>query len=308
MPRDASSTDTTEHGTAQPRTGAIHDIGYQHYNGPRLRRPALVRALYQDTLRGCVGLGRPVGTKLTTAFLATAMILPALVIGITVNVTHLRHLPIEYTEYVLPMQLVLSTYLAIQAPVVLSRDLRFRTVTLYFSRPLRRGDYVIAKYLALVTAVFAMIAIPLTVLYLTALLAKIPWWSQTQELLQGLAGAALFALVLSGLALVIASVTPRRGFGIAAIITTLLLLMTITGIAQGVAHYLGHQTAAGYLGMLAPFTLVDGVQVWLLGAGSGAIAGPPGTLGGPVFALGTLVMISGSLALLHLRYRKVSLA
>lgn len=300
--------DTTSNDTTQTRTGAIHDIGYQHYDGPRLGRLALLRALYQDTLRGCIGLGRPVGTKLTTAFLATAMILPALVIGITVNVTRLRHLPIEYTEYVLPMQLVLSTYLAIQAPVVVSRDLRFRTVTLYFSRPLRRGDYVIAKYLALVTAVFVMIAVPLTVLYLSALLAKIRWWPQTQGLLQGLAGAVLFALVLSGLALVIASVTPRRGFGIAAIITALLLLMTIINIAQEVAHHLENDTAAGYLGMLAPFTLVDGVQVWLLGSDSGAVVGPPGTLGGPVFALGALTVIGGSLALLHLRYRKVSLA
>lgn len=305
---DAASYDTSSNDTTHPRAGAIHDIGYQHYDGPRLGRPALVRALYQDTLRGCVGLGRPVGTKLTTAFLATVMILPALVMGITVNVTRLRHLPIEYTDYVLPMQLVLSTYLAIQAPVVVSRDLRFRTVTLYFSRPLRRGDYVIAKYLALVTAVFVMIAVPLTVLYLSALLAKIQWWPQTQGLMQGLAGAVLFALVLSGLALVIASVTPRRGFGIAAIITTLLLLMTIISIAQEVAHFLEHDTAAGYLGMLAPFTLVDGVQIWLLGGDSGPVVGPPGTWGGPVFALGTLAVIAGCLALLHLRYRKVSLA
>jgi ABC-2 type transport system permease protein len=202
--------------------------------------------------------------------------------------------------------LVLSTYLAIQAPVVVSRDLRFHTLTLYFSRPLQRGDYVMAKYLALVTAVFAMTAVPLTVLYLSALLAKIAWWPQTQGYLHGLVGALLFALVLSSISLLIASVTPRRGFGIAAVITTLLLLITVTSIAQNVAYYLDDTITSGYLGMMSPFTLVDGVQVWLLGADPSSVAGPPGTLGGPVFAFGTLAVIGGGLGLLYLRYRKVS--
>ncbi|WP_208542995.1 hypothetical protein [Nocardioides euryhalodurans] len=33
-------------------TGAIHDIGYRHYDGPRLGAAYIRRSLFVDTLRG----------------------------------------------------------------------------------------------------------------------------------------------------------------------------------------------------------------------------------------------------------------
>lgn len=291
---------------AQTPTGVIHDIGYRHYEGPVLGRPHLLRALYLDTLRGCLGLGRPVGAKIMAVLLGGAMVLPALVIGVTVNVTGASRLPLQYTGYATALQLVISIYVAVQAPVAVSRDLRFRTITLYFSRPLRRGDYVLARYAALTTAVFGLIAAPLAVLYGSALLAKLPWWEQTERFLLGLIGAALFAVVLSGLALLIAAVTPRRGFGVAAIITTLLLLSVIASTGQAVARQLGHLTAASYFGMIDPFSLVDGVQVWLLRAEPTRQVGSLGTLGEALFGVVTAAVVAVSTGLLLLRYRKVS--
>lgn len=291
---------------ARTPTGVIHDIGYRHYEGPVLGRPHLLRALYLDTLRGCLGLGRPVGAKLMAALLGTAMVLPALTIGITVNTTGTSNLPLRYTGYATAMQLVISIYVAVQAPVAVSRDLRFRTITLYFSRPLRRDDYVLARYAALATAVFGLIAVPLAVLYGSALLAKLPWADHTRQFLLGLIGAVLFAVVLSGLALLIAAVTPRRGFGVAAIITTLLLLSVIAGTGQGVARQLEHLTAATYFGMIDPFSLVDGVQVWLLNAEPVRQVGSLGTLGESLFGVVTAAVVALSTGLLLLRYRKVS--
>ncbi|WP_410961726.1 hypothetical protein, partial [Salmonella sp. SAL4457] len=82
--------------------------------------------------------------------------------GVTL-LTGAPDLPADYASYSFTMQVIVSIYVAGQAPVAVSRDLRFRTITLYFSRPLRRGDYVAAKFAALATAVLVFCATPLVV-------------------------------------------------------------------------------------------------------------------------------------------------
>jgi len=144
------------------------------------------------------------------------------------------------------------------------------------------------------------------VLYAGALLAKLPFWAQTRGVLAGLAGAVLFALVLSAISLLIASITPKRGFGVAAVITVLLLLGAVAAILQALALDNDHEKLAGYLGAIDPSALVDGVQVWLFNAESSSQAGPPGTLGGVVFLILTVVEVAACYGLLLLRYRKVS--
>ncbi len=289
-------------------TGVIHDIGYRHYEGRMLGRPAIVLALFVDSLRGAYGLGRSTGSKVMPALLLAGMGLPALVVGVVVNVGGAHSLPLPYTRYAVALQLVISIYVAGQAPAAVSRDLRFRVVSLYFSRPLSRGDYVLAKFAGLASAVFVLIGTPLAVLYASALLAKLSFWQQTSRFLLGLVGAALFALTLAGIALVIAAITPRRGLGVAAIITTLLLLGIVSDLGQAVADHLGHTGAAGYLGLIDPYSLVDGVQVWVLHAETSSTVAPPGALGGAVFTAVTAGVIAGCYGLLVLRYRKVSLS
>ena len=62
-------------------------------------------------------------------------------------------------------QLVLVLYLAAVTPELISRDIRNRTLPLYFSRPLRRTDYPIAKVSALITAMLVLTAVPELLLY-----------------------------------------------------------------------------------------------------------------------------------------------
>ena len=45
---------------------------------------------------------------------------------------------------------------AVQAPELLGRDVRYRVLTLYFSRALLREDYALAKLAALTTAVLIL--------------------------------------------------------------------------------------------------------------------------------------------------------
>jgi len=70
--------------------------------------------------------------------------------------TKAKELPVDYTRYAIIMQAVISLYVASQAPQSVSRDLRFKTVPLYFSRPIETADYVRAKFAALASALFIL--------------------------------------------------------------------------------------------------------------------------------------------------------
>jgi ABC-2 type transport system permease protein len=120
------------------------------------------------------------------------------------------------------------------------------------------------------------------------------------------AGAAMFAVVLASVGLAIAAWTPRRGIGVAAIVTVLTLLGGISAIVSGVAEEQGQDTLAGWAGLISPVSIVDGVQVWLLDSSAAVVAGPPGRWGGPVFALVAVALVAACYLLLMRRYRAVT--
>jgi ABC-2 type transport system permease protein len=289
-----------------PELGVIHDIGFRRYDGPRLGRGYLLRSLYVESLKGAYGLGRSAKSKVMPILLLVAITLPALIISLVAGLTNADKLPLAYTSYAVDLASVISVFVASQCPASVSRDLRYRVMPLYFSRPLSRSDYVLAKFAAMTTALFALMAIPLVVLYFGALLGKLPFWAQTRGVLTGLGGAVIFAVVLAAIGLLVASLTPKRGFGVAAIIVVLLVLGLVSATLQGLTSDAGHEALAGYLGAFSPFILVDGVQVWLFGAIPNSPAGPPGTAGGLFFVAVTIAVVAGCYAALQLRYRKVA--
>jgi ABC-2 type transport system permease protein len=66
-------------------TGAIHDIGYRHYEGPRLGAGYIRRSLFVETLRGAYGLGRSARSKVMPFLLLGVMVIPAVVVGIVTS-------------------------------------------------------------------------------------------------------------------------------------------------------------------------------------------------------------------------------
>ena len=296
--------------TSEPPAGAsLFDIGYRHYDGTRLGRAYIRRSLYSQSLRGAYGLGRSGKSKVLPMILLAAMVVPALIMDAVTIYAHLAKLPVEYTRYAIFLQAVIGLFLAGQAPQAVSRDLRFKTVPLYFSRPLERIDYVTAKFAATASALFVLTGIPLLVLYAGALLAKLGFWSQTADFAKGLVSVALLSLLFAGIGLVLAALTPRRGFGVAAVIAALVISYGAVSTLQGIAYSQGHGTVTGWLGLLSPITLIDGVQTWWLGAQSSFIGGygPPNALAGTVYLLVVLGVIAGCFGLLMRRYRKVGL-
>jgi len=296
--------------TASAAPDVIHDIGYRHYDGQRLGRAYARRSLFAQSLRGAYGLGRSAKSKILPMILLAVMTIPALVIVMITTLTNLTKLPVEYSHYAVIMQVVIGLYVASQAPQSVSRDLRFRTTPLYFSRPIERIDYVAAKFAAMTTALFILTAGPLLLLYAGALLAKLDFADQSAGFGKALVSVLLLSLLFSGIGLVVAALTPRRGFGVAAIIAVLTLSYGAVSTVQEVASASGNPDAIAWLGLFSPITLIDGVQTWWLGATSSFVSGqgPASVFAGSVYLLVVLGLIAGSFGLLMRRYGKVGLS
>ena len=288
----------------RPAGGVIHDIGYQHYDGPRLGARYVQRSMFVESLRGAYGLGRSMRSKIMPMLLLAAMCLPALVMVVVTAVVGAEDLPLGYTEYLFNLQAVVGIYLAAQAPALVSRDLRYRVVPLYFARPMQRPQYVQAKLAAMTTALFLLMALPLVIMFAGAMLAELSFTEQAPDVLLGLLGALLYAVVLAGIGLLIAAFTPRRGLGVAAVIAVLLVLSGIQSSLMAIAGELGETTLAGYSGLVSPSSLVDGVLSGLLGAET-VLVEPPGTVGALVFLAVTALLVAGCYAALLARYRRV---
>jgi ABC-2 type transport system permease protein len=118
----------------------------------------------------------------------------------------------------------------------------------------------------------------------------------------------LLSLLFSGLGLVMAALTPRRGFGVAAIIAVLLIPYGAVTAVQGIAYSTGNAGSIDWLGLFSPITLIDGVQTAFLGATSAFPGGEGPSAGiGFVYLLVALGLIAGSYAALMARYRKAGL-
>lgn len=290
-------------------TGTIHDIGYRPYEGVRLGERAVAWSLFRTGLRHCFGLGRSRRSKVLPMTLLGAMLLPAVIlVAVLVQAKDALGLTgqiVPYSLYAMLTQVVISVFVAAQAPALISRDLRFRTITLYLARPLRRSTYVLVRLASLLVAVLALISAPLLVLYVGGLLADLPVGRETRLFLAALAGALVLAALLSGLAALIAAVTTRRGLAVAAIVVVLEVSFTVVAAVQGIGTEQGLPRLAQVAGLFSPYTLVDGLQVWLFDATPSTPAPPTGRTG-ILFALMAPVVVAASLAGLLTRYRRTT--
>ncbi|MFF0307254.1 ABC transporter permease [Streptosporangium sp. NPDC004379] len=286
--------------------GVIHDIGYRHYEGVRLGRAHAVAALTLHTLRGVFGLGRPARSKIIPFALATVMMFPT-VVSIGVMALIKREGIITYTGYATIMQVVIAVFLAAQSPYTVAPDLRFRVLPLYLSRPVRLVDYVGAKVAAMTAAMFLILAVPLTVLFIGELVIDLPGPTNVSGYLTALAGAAVLAVTLSCLGVAIASFTPRRGLGVAAVIAFYLLTSAVSGALAAMLESVNDYTAAAWAWMINPFFLVDAaVQVGVFGAKASGPTTYPAGAGVAVTILAVALLIALSVTALILRYRKAA--
>lgn len=299
----------SERSTPSAGTGVIHDLGYRPYGGPRLGEGAVAWAFFLTGLRNTYGLGRSGRSKVLPMILLGTMLLPALIlVGVLVQARNLLDLDdqlVAYSTYPLTTQLLISVFVASQAPALISRDLRFRTITLYLARPMRRRTYVLVRLASLTVATFVLIGSPLLLMYVGGILADLPLARETGRFLGGLAGALLLAACLASLAAVVAALTIRRGLAVTAVIVVLLVTYTVVSTVQGVAYETDHDTVGQVAGLFSPYTLVNGVQVFLFDSPDATPTPPEGTTMGLLYLLGVVVVVLGSIGALLGRYRTV---
>jgi ABC-2 type transport system permease protein len=298
------------------QAGAIYDLGYQRYQGERLGRGPIVWIVFVDALRAVFGLGRSGRAKLVPWGLAGLALLPG-VVALAVTTLAGRFGPAAGTTVeslfghrALYGQIgqVLLLFAAAQGPELLVRDLRARVLSLIFSRPLARIDYVAAKTAAMASAIVAVILAPQLLLFLgRALSAEAPLAAAADDL-SGLAPAVLQALVaglsLAGVSLAVSSFTTRRGYATAAVIA----LFVVPAIASGILGALVDRgRVAGellpYLGLFALPQVLDATNAWLFGVplDRGLLA----HLAPEVSAVAAGAWMVGSLAVLVVRYHRL---
>ncbi len=286
-------------------SGTIYDIGYRHYDGPRLGRRAAVSSVIGAGLRAVFGLGRsgrskiiPWGAVILAALPAFVAIAVRVLAGEIIEVT-------TYNRYLWEIGYLMPIFLAAQAPELVVNDIRHRVLPLYFSRPMGRLDYVGAKLVALAIALVAITLLPVLLLWLGRVLAAEDVLAAVGDeagALPGILGSGiLFAAVLACVGLAIACLTNRRAYAAGAILAVFL----IGGVVGGIFAVTG-----GGLADVAPFTsplsILDGFRQWLFG---GPVADSPvqfTDLPLAWYGVATAVLTAGCLAILFVRYRRIT--
>ncbi|MET0236174.1 MAG: hypothetical protein ABW224_16130 [Kibdelosporangium sp.] len=286
-----------------PETGVIHDIGYQRYDGVRLGRRYATRSIYVHSLRSAFGIGRSAKAKLLPAGMFAMACIASLIL--VVISSQLPAPVLSYVGIVSTFSYGITAFGAIVAPEMVSRDLRNSLLPLYFSRPPHRTDYALAKFGALITAIFVMFAGPLLIMFV-GMAFSAPGigevFEQLGKLAPGVGAALIHSIVVAAIALPLASLTGRRVFATGLIIGVFLLTAPIAGALQSFEGENGSSLA----GLINPVSLLNGVDSWLFSSGD-EVADEMVQIGshGPVYGLAALLITALGTALLMWRYKKV---
>jgi ABC-2 type transport system permease protein len=304
--------------------GVIHDIGYRTYDAERHGRAGIVAALTWHSFRAAFGLGRGAKAKIFPVLLFVLMCLPAVVNAVGLAIHPGTQPVVSYDAYIPSLRTVaMLIFVAIEAPNLVSADLRNHTLPLYFARPIRRIDYPLAKLIAFILACLVMVEVPLLLLYVgnvTQQHGPSQVLEQTLQLGPGLLYGGAWALLLASLGLLLASTTGKRVFAICAIGIPLFFTFVLAHVLSHVGEQAfgpagpGEPSALASLGgLISPFTLLGGVLHWLQAPRGEHIQaqmiqattiGHYGWVYGVVFVVLTVAAIGGLIA----RYRKVGVA
>jgi ABC-2 type transport system permease protein len=295
-------------------TGSIYDIGYRKYDGPRLGPAHAIRSLFFHTLRSSYGIGRGGRAKIAPLILGFLVCIPAL--GIVAAQALIRQfpggqglseeLPVRYETYAGSIGLFVTLFCAAQAPDLFGRDQRYSLLSLYFSRALRREDYVLARMCGFMLAVALLGALPLVLLFIGQVLLATDILKgaahDLPDLARAIVEAALTGALLGGVSMAVSAFTPRRAYAVAGVIAVFVIPSIVAGIIVG----LGSADVGRWFVLLSPSSVLDGVNAFLFNTPRGALFG--GAINLPDIAfIGALVIgVVGSIAVTIRRFQRVT--
>ena len=248
-------------------TGSIYDLGYRGYDGPRLGRRHAVSTLVRHSTRSVFGFGRGGRSKIMPLICVGVPALIALIlVGIRafaaqIGAGELPVIPGHDGMYAV-VNVFPTLFVAAQAPELLGRDQRYRVLTLYFSRALRRIDYALAKLAALSFGVFVILVLPQVLLGAGTILMDPDilkaLGKEAGAVVPVLGSSAIIAVAAAAAALAVASLTPRRAYATAAIFGVFI----IPGIVAAIITELDVGELSRWIVMIDIGTLLDGVNAW----------------------------------------------
>lgn len=245
-----------------PPRGVIHDLGYRGFDGRRLGDGAITLELYRNSVAQAFGIGRSGKAKIMPWLVILLMAVPAVVLGaISIQAGQAppeaeMSAPSTYFAYPYWTQLLITIFVATQAPVLFARDLRYRTIVLYFARPVSRTRFVLTRLAALTTAIFVVIVGPMLVWFACALSTGVESGLHAQRFGAAVVGVAVLSLVLAALAGLVSTLATKSGLALAAIIVVLMVPSAMITMALAITTQLDNDGVGQLIASAHPFTAV----------------------------------------------------
>jgi ABC-2 type transport system permease protein len=206
---------------APAQYGEVFDRGYLHYTGPRLGQAHAIWALTRYSMARGLGLRRSWTAKIIPLLLYAGAAIPV-VVAIGVRAFFPAFDFLDYPSYFGGIFLLQGIFVATIAPEMMSSDRHDQLLPLYFSRPISRGAYVLAKLLATAILTLSISLLPAVMLWLgTGLVAPAPLPALRDSLddLGRIAVAGMvIAFYLGAIALTISSFTSRKSVAVGIIL------------------------------------------------------------------------------------------
>lgn len=296
-------------------SGAVFDIGYRRYDGPREGRNRARRAVFVDGLRIALGLGRGGRAKILPWFFVFVLSFIATIMALVAGAVDRMNGPGAAEQAGLPSHgdfygiasIVVFVFAAVVAPELLCRDRREGTINLYLVRPITSTDYLWSRWAAFMTVALGALWLPQLILLLglaggapdpAAYLAS-HWDDIPRFLLAGVA-MALYAVTL---AMLTASFTTRRAY---ASIFLVGLFAVTTPFTAGLSQEIGG-TMGGWISMFNLTNVPVHVNDVIFGEASELTEDAPARMFGSAKLVGWWVLWTAGPALwLHRRYRRIA--
>lgn len=292
-------------------TGSIYDIGYRGYDGPRLGRRHAAWTLFAGALRATYGLGRPGRAKIVPAFcLAFPAIIAVIFVALhafaaRLSISDMGAIP-GHPEMAGAVGVFATILVAVQAPELLGRDMRYRVLTLYFSRALLRVDYALAKLAALSAGLVILLLVPHIILTVGAVLLttdiggslgrEAGMWPAI------LGSVLLMAVATAAVGLVVAAHVARRAYATVSIFA----LFIVPGIIVVVIMALQLGPASHWVVLFDLGTVLDAANAWFFGTAPSPGVWPDSGLPVGLGVVASLVIAVGASAILVQRYRTIA--
>jgi len=232
----------------------VLDVVFTRYDGPRAGRWGAIWSLASWSALRALGRRRGWKAKLIPITLALLAFAPALVIlglralfGTSSFTTNLvKALP--YSNYAATTAIIILVFSVVVTPELVCPDRRDRTLSLYFSTAIGRGDYVLGKVAAAMMPLLLVTLVPPLTLYVgNVLFAVHPvgyLQAHDRDFARIVGAGLIVACFYSLVGLAISSLTSRRAFAVGGYLAFLVIPTLIGGI-------LGHALNMRYLRLLA---------------------------------------------------------